>query len=248
MRIPRFFHGEPLEDVSGSVRLDEDEARHVARVLRLEPGAPIRLFDGLGFEGRAVVATVRKSEVVVNVESVAAVSREPVIRITACIALPRGGAADDVMQKAIEAGASRVVPLVTRRSVHRPDRQNEARRRERFHKLAIATLKQCGRNLIPTLSSPADIAELELPGDGLFGCTAAGSLPLRDHEASLGGFAGEVSVVVGPEGGLDEDEHEALQARGFHPVSLTPQVMRVETAVVALVSALASLREHHLRP
>lgn len=248
MRVPRFFHDRPLVEERGVIAMNEEEGRHLFRVMRLGPGDAVRLFDGSSFEAEAVVVSAAKSEVTVELSRVTEVSREPAIFITACLALPRGGAADDVIQKAIESGASHVVPLVAKRSVHRADKKDaREKRRQRFRKLAIATMKQCGRNRMPTLGDVLKLEDLEPDGDGLVGHPGDRAHSIRDEEERRGGFAHRATLVIGPEGGFDDDELEHLERRGFRSVLLTPQVMRIETATVALVTALASIPEHRLR-
>ena len=249
MSLERFFLESPLDDAAGIVELSGDEARHLAKVLRKREGDEVTVFDGRGAEAGARVLEMKRDSVRLEVLERRGGRSIPMVEITACIGLPRSGAADDVMRRAIEAGAARIVPLVCQRSVHRADRRPDGKREARFRKLAVTAMKQCGRNLMPELSPPVSVSEL-LRGEGedaVFGSIAGGAESLRGLESTLGGFSRRVRFVVGPEGGFTLEEEADLQARGFHPVGLGPQILRVETAVTLLTGFFAILGEGELR-
>jgi 16S rRNA (uracil1498-N3)-methyltransferase len=240
--MDRFFTDEPLSESPRRVALAEDEAHHLRVVMRAQTGDEIIVFDGRGYEARARLARVERSGAEAEVLEITAASRRPAISITLAVALPRGGAADDVLRTAIEAGAARIAPLVTRRSVYRPERKSEDERARRFRRIALAAMKQSGINLFPELLPPRAPGELELAAGalGLFGSTRTGTPPLRELERRIGAYPADVCVAVGPEGGFEPAEEDALGARGFSAVSLGPQILRVETAVVAFLAVVGS--------
>ena len=256
--MDRFFHPDlVIPDVASTstssaaasertVELEADEARHARDALRKRVGDHVVLFDGLGHEATAEVCAVSKRGVEVVVDDVRHVPRVPAVTIEVIVGLPRAGAADDVVKRAIEAGASRIIPLVSRRSVHRPEKKARSGRSrdDRFRRLAVAAMKQCGRNVMPTLDAPVALDDLEL--DGAWGCF--GSPYVNDGEPNIGAveaalvpFPARVRCVIGPEGGLAPEEEATLVARGFEAVGVGLQVLRVETAVIAFVTRFAAI-------
>lgn len=241
MRLDRFHAQVPLLRVGQEVELDADEARHLAGVLRRAAGDRVTLFDGSGIEARATVLAAEKRSARVVIDELHAGERTSATRIVVAVALPRGGEAFDVLRTAIEAGADAIRPLLARRSVHRPEKKDEERRQERFRKLAISTMKQSGRNLMPVLEEPAPIASLRVPDGavGFHGTIDPAAPPLVRAVSGGCDRPREAIAVIGPEGGLAPEEETALAASGFAAFSLGPFVMRVEIAVCAATAILA---------
>lgn len=244
MSLLRFFVDAPLEGRSGTIELSEEESRHAISVMRLDVGDSLTVFDGHGYEATAKIDEAKKKKTVVSFETAIHRPRVPVVATTLYVALPRAGGADDLLRSAIELGASRIVPITTRRGVYRPERKDAAERAERMHKIALAAMKQSGRNLLPTFGEPEAIESIALPpgGIGVFGAVDSAAARTLLH---LGGaehrWPGAIAIVVGPEGGLDEIEETSLSARGFTPVTLGPQVLRVENAVAAFLAFFAGI-------
>lgn len=241
MSTPRFFVRDALTGRGGDIALDEEEARHLTAVFRAVPGDAVTVFDGRGHEAPATVVMAKKDKATVTLTGAPSLCpRMPAIAVDLFVALPRSGGADDVLRTAVEAGARSITPISTERSVYRADKKDPEDRARRLEKIALAAMKQSGRNVFPEFGAPIDLSDVPAPGKlGVFGALRPEARPLRDVEAERGGLPDRVSVIIGPEGGLSDGEERSLMARGFLPVILTPQILRVETAVTAFLAAFA---------
>ncbi len=240
MRTVRLHHPEPL--ASGEeVCIGEDDARYLTRVLRLPVGTPVVLFDGRGGEYEATIASAGRREVVLAVGAHRPVERESALAITVAQGISRGERMDHVVQKTTELGAAAIVPLICERGVVRLDEKRAAARLEHWQRVAAGACRQCGRNRLPRIAPITAVEDwLAAPPDGLrLVLTPDAGRRMKDVEPA--GVAGPVILLVGPEGGLTEQEEEAASAAGFLPVRLGPRVLRTETAAVAGVTALQTL-------
>ena len=226
------------------LQLPSGPAQHLARVLRLGPGAPLRLFDGRGGEHAAVIDAVHRDQVTVRVGAHDPVERESPLQIVLLQGLARGEKMDLVLQKATELGVAAIVPVQMARSTVRLDaRQAEAKRRH-WQSVVISACEQCGRNTVPEVSMPQAFG-LSLAA------TAAHRLMLAPDESAQGlaqwlGTAGDlggqrIALLVGPEGGFDATETSAAAAAGFLTCRLGPRVLRTETAGLAMLAILQSM-------
>lgn len=250
MRTVRLHHPGPLAS-GDEIAVGEDDARYLTRVLRLPVGAPLVLFDGRGGEYEATIAAAGRREVVVAVGEHRPVERESPLAITVAQGISRGERMDHVVQKTTELGASGIVPLICERGVVRLDEKRAAARLEHWQRVAAGACRQCGRNRLPRIAPITALEDwLAAPPDGLRLMLA----PEADEhltdlpppggtvdDSVTGPVRGPVTILVGPEGGLTEEETAAAVAAGFRPVGLGPRVLRTETAAVAGVTALQML-------
>jgi 16S rRNA (uracil1498-N3)-methyltransferase len=215
-----------------------EEHHHLARVLRAHPGDAITLFDGAGAEIGARVTRVGRDET--ELAAVAEGGSRPAAgsaetSLVLLTAVPRGGRMDFLVQKSVELGVSRIVPVIATRSVARP----EPARRARWEKIAREAARQCGRADVPAVDAPAALAFAlaapDLPARRLVLSPNEAGRSLR---ASLPDRAA-TALLVGPEGGFAADEADAARAAGFVPVSMGPRILRVETAAIVAVALAA---------
>lgn len=239
MNLPRFFC--PLALSAGvSVDLPESAARHAARVLRLRSGDDLTLFDGRGGEYAARIAQVERERVRVDVLTWDARECESPLALTLVQALQAGEKMDLTVQKAVELGVGRIVPVLARRSVVRLDGARAARRVEHWRGVAASACEQCGRNRVPDvaelqglerwLAQPAPAGALRLmlaPGAGHTLATLAPPPP-----------GSPIELLIGSEGGLAPEEMHAAAQAGFVAVGLGPRVLRTETAGLAALAAI----------
>jgi 16S rRNA (uracil1498-N3)-methyltransferase len=219
----------------GRVTLAGDDHRHLARVLRAQPGTAVTLFDGAGGEIDARVLRVGRDETELELGARRDATAAPGAPVTLLTAVPRGGRMDILIQKTSELGVARIVPLTTARSVVRP----EPGRSARWEKIAREAARQCGRADVPAVAAPASLsaalAAPELPPRRLVLWEQERGRALR---AALGAPA-PTAVLVGPEGGFTQDEIVEAEAAGFVPVALGPRILRVETAAIVAVALVA---------
>lgn len=240
--MPR-FHCATALDVGQSLALPASAARHV-QVLRLQPGAAITLFNGQGGEFRAVIEQIGRSDVQVRVESHDPVEREAGRAMHLALGVPANERMDWLVEKATELGAASIQPLVAERAVVRLKAERAERRQAHWQGIAIAACEQCGRNRVPPVHMPMELpAWLEaLPGrsEPQAGHRWLLSLALDAQWLPLpGAAAGPLTLLSGPEGGLNPAEETAARNAGFRPVTLGPRVLRAETAPLAALARWA---------
>lgn len=236
MRIPRIYHPEPLRPAT-RVRLTESAARHIARVLRLGTGAPLTLFDGLGGEYPATIASLDKRSVEVELGGHQPVEHESPLRVTLAQAVSRGDRMDFTLQKAVELGVSRIVPLTTERSVVNLKGERQEKKMRHWQGVIISACEQCGRNTLPELLPMQDL-------DTWLTQASHDTRVMLDHRArqSIASLppTDRLILLIGPEGGLSEAERERAQAGGYQGLQLGPRILRTETAALTALAALQS--------
>jgi len=219
------------------IALVGNAASHVTRVLRLRVGQVLTLFNGRGGEHAASIDKAHGGEVTVSVGEHAAIERESPFPVTLAQGISRGERMDLVVQKATELGVSRLVPLLTERSVVRLDAQQADRKFNHWRAVAIAACEQCGRNRLPDVALPTQFR------DFLRQAPEGGTRLLLSPEATrriedVPRPERGATVLIGPEGGLSEEEQQDAQASGFTAVRLGPRILRTETAAIAAITLL----------
>ncbi|HWZ63105.1 MAG TPA: 16S rRNA (uracil(1498)-N(3))-methyltransferase [Steroidobacteraceae bacterium] len=240
MRLTRLHVEGPL--ASGRrITLAGNAASHVTRVLRLRVGAQLVLFDGSGGEYEGSIDKAHGGEVTVAIGEHHALERESPLALTLAQGVSRGERMDLVVQKATELGVTRIVPVLTERSVVRLTAQQSDRKVNHWRAITIAACEQCGRNRLPELAAPVTLAQL-LGGDGGSGMASGMRLLLSpEGSATLAGLmrpTAAATVLIGPEGGFSDAEEQAAVAAGFTAVRLGPRVLRTETAAIAALTLL----------
>ena len=238
MRLTRVYVADPL--ASGHrVRLEGNAASHITRVLRLRVGAALTLFDGTGGEYEGSIDKAHGGEVIVAVGARAPIERESPLELTLAQGVSRGERMDLVVQKASELGVSHFVPVLTERSVVRLSAQQSDRKVNHWRAITIATCEQCGRNRLPTVAAPAALREfLASSADASTGARLLLSPTAGRTLADVPRPVNRVTVLIGPEGGLTEEEEQSAIAAGFMALRLGPRVLRTETAAIAALALL----------
>lgn len=240
MRVPRVYLDETFT-AGRTLELGAQAARHVTRVLRLRPGASLRVFDGYGVEHDAVLTQVSRERALIETGAALAVDVESPLHITLAQGISRGERMDFVMQKATELGVTRIVPVLSDRSVVRLDSKRAAKRHAHWRSIVIGACEQSGRNRLPQLDTPVSFDHwcADLPQQGLRLMLAADGQQTPRTLTRPGDD--QVSLFIGPEGGLSTRERDVLQANRFESVSLGPRILRTETAALAILAILQSL-------
>lgn len=236
MRLTRIHVPGPIA-AGSEIELPRQAGEHLVRVLRLKAGAALTLFDGRGGEYAATLAQAGKT-ITARVQSHDPVERESPLDVTLLQGVARGERMDLIVQKATELGVTRIVPVLAERSVVKVDAQQSVRKRDHWQAVAIAACEQCGRNRVPEVLSPAGI------GDALAALPASGArcLLAADGGESLATMArGETrqfALLIGPEGGLTDNERQHARTQGFEAYRLGPRILRTETAGLAAIATL----------
>lgn len=234
--MPRFF----VESLAGDpIVIEGGDARHIALSLRMKQGEELILCDGKGTEAVCAVASVCPESVVLDVKERRASETEPKTRVTLYQALPKADKMEYIVQKAVELGVYRIVPVLTSRCISRPDEKTAAKKRERLCKIAAEAAKQSGRGIIPevdgVLTFKNAVKEMSTAGLPIFFFEHA-SLPLRKYMEKYTG--GDIAVMVGAEGGFSDEEAAFAEENGLLSASLGPRILRCETAPVAALAAI----------
>jgi 16S rRNA (uracil1498-N3)-methyltransferase len=237
MRLTRVYVDTPVNTGKRLV-VEGGAANHITRVLRLRNGDALTVFDGSGAEFGARIEEFRKDAVIVCVDEQRTVDRESPLSLTLAQGISRGERMDWIIQKATELGATRIVPVFTQRSVVRLDDKQAERKLQHWRAITIAACEQCGRNRLPELVTPVDffdvLPETFTPNSTRLLLSPHAELRIDDLRELHGG----VTVLIGPEGGLDDVEQEAAMAAGFKSVRMGPRVLRTETAAIAALTIL----------
>jgi 16S rRNA (uracil1498-N3)-methyltransferase len=237
MRLTRIHLPDPLTP-GAEITLPAQAGQHLVRVLRLESGARFVVFDGRGGEYAAELAIAGK-QVRARVLSHDAVERESPLDVTLLQGIARGERMDLIVQKATELGVTRIVPLIAERSVVKVDAQQRERKRAHWQSIAISACEQCGRNRVPPVTAPMALGDAvqSLPAGGRR-CLLAADGTESLTAAHAGGRP--IALLIGPEGGLADNERKFALANQFTACRLGPRIMRTETAGLAALAALQS--------
>ncbi|TXD38360.1 16S rRNA (uracil(1498)-N(3))-methyltransferase [Lujinxingia vulgaris] len=239
---------EIFDDLNDAARrerfaLPEAAAHYVRTVLRLLPGAHIELFDGSGRLARATLIACAPDEVIAEVESPRVSERgESSVQWVLFQAIPKGDRWEWLLEKATELGVDAIVPLTTRRGVVQLSEDRFEKKRARWEKIIAGAARQCRRAKIPALHAPLTPARAlsDHPCDThLVAHLGEGMMAVHralDQQASEGDAIARAGLWVGPEGGFEEAEVDAILNAGGRPITLGPRVLRAETAGLTLLT------------
>ncbi len=240
MRATRIHIDQPMA-LTAELALPPQAAEHVARVLRMNPGDTLTVFNGDGYDYAATVIAVGKRDVTLHIDGREEVANESPLRLTLAQGVARGEKMDLIVQKATELGVTRIVPLFTERSEVKLDPSRAEKRLLHWRAVAASACEQSGRVRVPEVvaAQPLQAWLDSLTDDGTqrLALLPEGTLRARDLRFSEAGGL----LVVGPEGGLGDRDAAALQDAGFRGLRLGPRILRTETAGLAAVAALQAL-------
>ncbi len=239
MSAPRFFCSAALAP-GAIVNLPDNAAHHVARVLRMQEGDVLALFDGNGSDFIGEIQRIGKNEVVVKISAAIPKENESPLRVTLAQAISGSDRMDFTLQKAVELGVSAIQPLATERSVVKLSGERAEKRREHWQGVVIAACEQSGRATVPPVAPIAAMPEWlgrSNPFPARLMLSPLASQRLHDLPAP----AGEICLLIGCEGGLSPQEQQAAAHCGFVPVRLGARVLRTETAALAALAAMQTL-------
>ncbi len=236
MRIPRIFQDQSLSP-GQRIQLEQSAAHHLCRVLRSRNDDPIILFNGQGGEYHCRLQIDGK-QVFAEVQSFDAVDRESSLEITLLQGISKGDRMDFSIQKAVELGVTRIIPVICQRTVVNLKQDRADRKLQHWHGVIINACEQSGRTLVPELSK---ISKL----DTILKHAIEGESLVLDPQADLriqqlDAEKRRLTLLIGPEGGLSDEEIEYSLQQGFKGIRLGPRILRTETAGLAAIAALQS--------
>ena len=224
--------------VDAHLDLPDAAARHVGQVLRMRAGELLTLFNGAGGEYDAVIEAVERRSVRVRIENYREVERESRLNLSLAQCVSKGERMDYTVQKAVELGVNAIVPLLSARSVVKLDGERWEKKLEHWRGIVVAACEQSGRTRVPHVHPVQRL-------DAWLATATTGArlvlAPGGHHALKELAPAQDATLLVGPEGGLDDKEIAMAVHRGFTAIGLGPRVLRTETAGVAALSALQAL-------
>lgn len=239
MPTPR-FHCPSLLQPGHIVSLPPNIATHAIRVLRLQAGDAVVLFNGDGMDYACRLATIGKKEATAEVLAAHAVNREPPLEITLAQAISSGDRMDFTIQKAVELGIGAIQPIASQRSVVKLAHDRADKRREHWQNVAISACEQSGRAVVPTVAAPLTLPNW-LAGLPPHAARITLSPTAKDCLHTLPQPTGPICLLIGPEGGLTADEIGLAATHGFISVRMGPRILRTETAALTALSAIQTL-------
>ena len=247
--MQRYFV-EPGQFQGDHVTLTGEDARHISRVLRGKPGDKFIVSDGLSREALVTIKSIGSNDVSAAVVEELAMTQEPRLKVTVAQSLPKGDKMELIIQKCTEIGAVSFVPFLSERTIVQYDAKKEAKRLDRWSKIAKEAAEQSHRNIIPAVEPPVTwkhLLQTFSAYDAVCFCyeKESGSQlrhvmkPLADQMSKETDTAASLLLVVGPEGGFTGQESREAEAAGAVSVGLGRRILRCETAgMTALACAL----------
>lgn len=234
MRTIRLYQPGPLTP-GQSVALCEDAANHAGKVLRMQAGEVLELFNGDGNNYTALIAEVGKKQLLVDIQSVSDNPIESPLKLHLGQGISRGDRMDFAIQKAVELGVSEITPLFTERCGVKLDAERLEKKREQWQKIVISACEQSGRSIVPPVHTPVTLEKWLGQADNCLKLTLD---PWTSATIKQLSPTDRLRLVIGPEGGFSDREVAATTLAGFQPVRLGPRVLRTETAALTAIAAL----------
>lgn len=234
MRIPRIYNAGTYQ-LNMHYQLQEDAVNHISRVLRMQTGQQIILFNGDGYDYPATIIQSDKKQVQVQIQAKDPNPTESPLRIHLGQGISRGDRMDFAIQKAVELGVTEITPLFTERCGVKLDGERLIKRNEQWQKIAISACEQSGRSVIPIIHPAISLTEwLAQPTKEL----KLTLHPAANDTIKTLSTTQHIRLIIGPEGGFSEQEITLTASAGFTGIQLGPRVLRTETAALAAIGAL----------
>jgi 16S rRNA (uracil1498-N3)-methyltransferase len=240
----RFYSAENLK-ISAIIKLSDNAATHATRVLRLNVGDVIKLFNGDGFDYTCELISIKKSEVLAKILAQQEVKNESPLNITLLQGISSGERMDYTIQKAVELGVTAIQPLSTERSVVKLSVERAQKRLEHWQNVVIAACEQCGRAKIPNVAIPISLTAWL--GANIH--AGSGDAKLRILLNPIGAkilstlpkTTQNIQLLIGAEGGLSQSEIDLATHHSFQSIVLGPRILRTETAALTAIATMQTL-------
>lgn len=243
--MPRFFISENDSVSSEKITLTGENARHISLSLRSRVGDAVTVCDGNGSDFECVISDITKTEVILSVESISQSNAEPDIDVTLYQALIKSDKFDTVVQKAVELGVTKIVPVLSERCISRPDDKSIEKKLVRWNKIALEAAMQSGRGIIPKVlpvmeyaDALCDMQKSDLP----FICyeeeKTTSLKDLYENACKTKRIYISFAFFIGPEGGISQKEFLLAKEKGIPACSLGKRILRTETAPLCVLSSV----------
>lgn len=223
------------------INITGEDVKHIQKVLRMQPGEPLTICDGNGSDYDVVIERFESDHIVTSIKAITAALTEPPIEVVLYQGIPKGDKMEFIIQKCVELGITKIVPVITDRTVVKFENQKEAlKKADRWRKIAAEAAKQCNRGILPDVSEPLQFKkaiETVKTFDARFipyECEKENSL--KKHLMTFSGK--KIAIFIGPEGGFTEEEIEFSKSNNIIPVTLGPRILRTETAGIAVLAII----------
>lgn len=235
--MPRFF----TENISDITEITGEQARHISRSLRMKTGDEIVLCDSQGYDYLCMIQKMTAESVVCRLIEKGQSKSEADIDLTLFQAIPKGDKLETIIQKSVELGVNKIVPVITSRCVSRPDKKTFSKKLERYNKISLEAAKQAGRGRVPEITEMVDfntaisqMTECDIP----LMCYENGGK--RINSISFGNNM-NVALFIGSEGGFSDEEAQYAENNGIIHIWLGERILRCETAPIAAISIIMNL-------
>lgn len=233
-----------LDKVDGEVIvLDGESARHIAKSLRMRVGDMLIVCDGVGKDYGCQISEITKDTVELKVCYQQASDSEPSCKVAIYQGVPKASKMEDIIQKCVELGVTKITPTLTKRCVSRPDEKGASKKNTRYQKISLEAAQQSGRGIVPEIASQQTLKQV---------------LAQDDSEVKIVFYEGggekleklvnvntkSVSIYIGPEGGFEETEVELIEQAGGIRATLGPRILRTQTAPVAALANIMLLTDN----
>jgi len=234
MRSHRFYTPINLA-IDATMELPPEAAHHCTQVLRYKVDDPLTLFNGDGFNYSATISEINKKQCSVKISEKKNPKNESPLKIHLLQGIARGDKMEFIIQKAVELGVTEITPVFTQRSNVRLDEKRLEKKRLHWNKTIISACEQSGRAIIPKLNMAVPLNQIKKLDFASIYLEPEATKCFSSLEP-----AGQVNIVIGPEGGFSDDDLSHLNRIGFDGVRIGPRILRTETAGLSAVSILQS--------
>ena len=233
--MPRFFINNTID--RDFFVIEGETARHISKSLRMKPGDEILICDGDGCDYDCTITELSPSSVTVKVNSQHITVSEPNIRVILYQGLPKGSKLDFTIQKSVELGVTEIRPCASRRTVVDYRGKNVASKTDRWNKISLEAAQQSGRGIVPKVFEPCSFNDVvqAVEDSNTMVLYERGGEPVKNV---IKEFSGSMNIIIGSEGGFDEQEIEQLRLVGARVATLGKRILRAETAPLAVLAAI----------
>ena len=235
----RFFLNKKIQKKQ-EIQLSPELTHRIRNVLRLKLNDQIYLFNNSGYEFNAVISKITRNTASVCVIDKIAAMKESNLKISVFMSLIRSEKMDFAIQKAVELGASKLVPVISKRCIMKISTKKEDNRISHWRKIIVKACEQCGRTIIPSIESIKRLEEINFHefSDKVFALHTSATESIADIELEKKDY----SIIVGPEGGFEDSEINLLTKQGVSLLNLGQRILKAETAPIVALSILQNMR------